>query len=69
MAKRTPMDDEGKARIMSAAARNPGSDTAQDGGSTGERSRPLTGTPTKKRTTRISGGMARRPQDSETDLE
>jgi hypothetical protein len=27
MVKRTPMDDEGKARIMSAAARNPDSDT------------------------------------------
>lgn len=31
MAKRIPMDDEGKARIMSAAARNPDSDTARDG--------------------------------------
>lgn len=31
MAKHTPMDDEAKARIMSAAARHPDSDTAQDG--------------------------------------
>lgn len=31
MAKHTPMDDAAKAWIMSAAARNPDSDTAQDG--------------------------------------
>jgi hypothetical protein len=30
MSKRQPMDDEAKARIMSAAANNPGSATAQD---------------------------------------
>lgn len=31
MSKRTPMDDEAKARIMSAAGRDPDCDTAQDG--------------------------------------
>lgn len=30
MSKHRPMDDEAKARIMSAAARDPESDTAQD---------------------------------------
>lgn len=31
MSKRTPMDDEAKARIMSAAGRDPHCDTARDG--------------------------------------